>query len=120
MTAPTEAEIRAAARRHLARVLKSSELIDAPWVYDLSEPLRYTATCDEDGVRGGVNRSLWDDLRPTQDARLRALVDDIYSKTDALMAEAAERVIEYVVEAGLTFAAEHPDAPRAKRETVAA
>lgn len=110
--APTEAEIREAARRHLDRVLQSTELIDSPWVFDLAEPLRYTPP-DEDGWPR--NHSLWDDLRPTQAARLNELIEDIWSKTDVLMVEAANRVVELVVEAGLTFAAEYPDAPRRGR-----
>lgn len=115
MTAPTEAEIREAAQDALRAVIEEhGGGWDVPWVYDLCTPIRYAP---DDGPM--LDTSPWTDLRPSQAARLDALVDGIYETADKLMAETAARVAEAVVEAALTFAAEYPDAPRAKA-TVAA
>lgn len=121
MTAPTEAEIREVALDAFREVMREhASGWDVPWVYDLSAPLRYEPP-DEDGEPAlPWLVGLWTDLRPSQAARLSDLREAIYERADVLMVEAADRIVDAVVEAALTFAAEYPDAPRAKPEAVPA
>lgn len=117
MTAPTEAEIREAAN---APVLTDSDEIGS-LVYELLGPIRYLPPEEDSPGRSISAGCLWDDLRPSQAARLQDLLDGIYTKTDTLIQkEVIPRIRELVVEAALTFAAEYPDAPRAVREPVTA
>jgi hypothetical protein len=107
MTAPTEQEIRAAVRA----ALDDSDIDIGEWVHELVAPISYSAPSE----RGeAYEPALWDDLRPSQAALLQSLIEVIYTKSDALQNEVLARIEDYVVEAGLAFAAEHPDAPRAK------
>lgn len=117
MTAPTEAEIRGASSATFPR--DSDEV--ASLVFELAGPLRWVPPTEL--VTGATvnDDCLWDDLRPSQAARLQELYDDIYPKVDVLIQqEVVPRIRELVVEAALTFAAEYPDAPRAVREPVPA
>lgn len=98
---PTEADIRA----HIDRAL------------DLSERTRYHRALVEfhDGFSSisGVAGGIWDeeDLRPSEDEELGVLAGTAIA---AIRDRALEEVREALVQAALTFAAKHPDAPRGK------
>ena len=114
-TTVTEAEIREAADAAVADKLADfGEL-----VFPLSAPIRYLLP-EEDPDRSLRRVGLWDDLRPSQAARLAELGEAIYTKSDLMQQDIIARIREFVVEAALTFAAEYPDAPRAVREPVPA
>lgn len=85
---PTEAEIREAIRE------RSDYSDSGATVYEITKPAV----------------ALWADLRPSEAARLEDLMNEIYKLAD----DFESRVVEAVVAAGLTFAAEYPDAPRAR------
>ncbi len=113
MTAPTEAEIRAA----VLEALDDSRIDVGEWVQDMLQPITYVPQAD----RGPAWRiGLWDDLPPSQSAFLEALGEGVYQKVQPLEAELTARILEYVVEAGLEFAARFPDASRPAREAVSA
>lgn len=58
----------------------------------------------------------WDNLRPTEEAELRELLDDAMADLD----EPIRRlIVERVVAAGLEFARRHPDAGRSSGEAPA-
>ncbi len=110
MTAPTAAEIREAVDKLVAH--RESYAEPSNLVYDLSAAIRYTPP-DEDTPETISAECLWDDLRPSQAARLAELHEEVYTKFDALIEqEVVARLREFVVEAAMTFAAEYPDAPR--------
>jgi hypothetical protein len=96
MTAPTEAEIREAVQKRLNHVVEIEGTHTPDWIAILLDPLRYLAP---DPDLDGYNPSIWEDLRPSQAARLDALDDWVFGKADAMMLEGAERLAEYVVEA---------------------
>lgn len=108
MTAPTEQEIREAVQKQLDVLIAEDGTNTPDWIAAVLTPLRYNPPSMD------YNPSLWADLRPSQEARLEALEEEVFRKADALMLEVAARLAEAVVEAALTFAAEYPDAPRAK------
>jgi hypothetical protein len=112
MTAPTEAEI-----REVVFSLDVSQLDIGLWVYDLARPVRYLPPEQDFPAHAP---GLWDDLRPSQTARLDALMEEVYDKADAVQAETVAKIQEYIVGAAMQFAAEYPDAPRAVREPVPA
>jgi len=51
----------------------------------------------------------WDELRPTEEAELRGLLDDAMADLDETI---RRLIVERVVAAGLEFARRHPDAGR--------
>jgi hypothetical protein len=57
-----------------------------------------------------------EDFRPTEQDRLDALT---YEAIEPILQETRERITEVLGRAGLTFAAEYPDAPRATRTLTA-
>ena len=61
--------------------------------------------------------SPWRDLRPSESARLEAIITAAEARA---WARAHAAIVEEAVAAALTFAAEYPDAPRAQVVTVAA
>jgi hypothetical protein len=99
MTAPTEEEIRAAIARE--------------WGRDIGRDFH-------DAFTGcqllGDSLFDWDDMRPSEQERLNELT---HSAVDPIRADAQRRINEALVSAGLSFAAEYPDAPRATREATA-
>ena len=122
MAAPTEAEIRQVIHDRAAKFPgdnprdKLDEGIDKAL-----DALGYVELDDDeqDGMPSGatVISDLWTDLRPSEAVRLRDVVHDVRTELrDALWSMIEDRVVA----AGLTFAAEHPDAPRARGETVTA
>lgn len=101
MTAPTEAEIRA--------LIESKSKADfGAQIFEITGPVDYFY--EDDPPREGPEDGLWHDLRPSQQRRLRELLNGIYDLAD----EYERRVVDATVQAVLTFAAEYPDAPRAK------
>lgn len=102
-TARAEAEIHAACRYALD---DSSEIDIGSWVHELARPISFHPDDDPPS-------SLWTDLRPSEAKRLSDLLERVYRTADAWEAEIVDRIIAAVVEAGVTFAAEYPDAPRA-------
>lgn len=115
MTAPTETEIREA----IQAAVDDSSVDLGEWVYEILSPIQYTPPA----ARGGGyddTEHLWDDLRPTQDARLAELREAIYSAVQADERKIVKRIQEMAVQAALTFAQEFPDAPRSAREPVTA
>jgi hypothetical protein len=119
MAAPTEEEIRSAVK---AALDERGDIDIGQWVHDLAAPIGYHAR-DLDAPRGtGTSWSspcLWDDLRPTEAERLSDLLEAIYHQADAWEAEVLAKITEAVVAAGVQFAAEYPDAPRARRAVAA-
>lgn len=115
MSAPTEAEIREALTRALDKHLPDIDLCG--WVYDIGTPLLYRPSEERDDS----DRCLWDDLRKSEAARLTALREAIYAEADAWQLEIVGRIVDALVAAGVRFAAEYPNAPRAEhREEVMA
>jgi hypothetical protein len=108
-TAPTEDEIREAVRR----ASDTSRFDVGQLVYDLLRPLHYVRPAER-GPAYGDGPKLWDDLRPSQAARLDDLSDAVYTEGNSLEATLIETLREMVIRAALTFATEYPDAPRAK------
>jgi hypothetical protein len=114
-TPPTEAEIRQALVERVSRSdsphVKLGEAIDTAMdvvgyiELDMADDLSVPALSD-----------LWSDLRPSEARRLAEIVDE--AKDRALEA-AWEIIAEEAVQAALTFAAEYPDAPRARVEVTA-
>lgn len=81
---------------------------------DYSDPVGEAGRIIEIGTTEygeGADTGLWRDLRASEAARLRDLVDAAIERA----ADAAERVIiDELVAAGVTFAGLYPDAPRAQ------
>ena len=115
MTAPTEAEIRELVATRLAHCIAEDEISIGDWLGELIEPIRYA-----NPNLGGMANRVWADLRPTEEARLAELVEGIYTAGDVLTQELAKKIGDLIVAAAMTFATEHPDAPRAVREAVTA
>lgn len=107
MTAPTEEDIRATMARFM-----DAQLPD-PWAYacNLVGPVDYIP----DDERGNHTNRVWDNLGPTEQARYAELINGIYDLAATEFEAIEKRLLEATVAACLTFAAEHPDAPRAKR-----
>lgn len=105
VAAPTEAEIRAA----LQAALDASRFDVGGFVYDITMPLHFIPP--NEGA--APNPALWGDLRPSEAERLSVLVEEIYGLADGFERALGAAVVEAGVRAGLTFVAEHPDAPRA-------
>lgn len=116
MTAPTEQEVREA----LGAFLEASSPMSVGTMRDaLREAIRdvgdaldcaaFTALGSEDDVGDDAPDSLWRDLRRTEARRLRELVTDAIA---AATRRCEAIILEELTGAGVTFAAEHPDAPR--------
>jgi hypothetical protein len=94
MTAPTEAEI----RETITAAMPAAAGTIGDRAYELTFSIRY----------------LWGDLPPSQGARIEALIEEAQAAIEALEPEVLGRVREAVAAAAMTFAAEYPDAPRAR------
>jgi hypothetical protein len=122
MSAPTEEEIRAAIEAEIAEYPSDNGLRNLGEAIDrLADPIDWHLSgdedeSDEDGTPHQLGDNVWRNLRPTEAARLRLLVER--AKLSAF-AMAREAIVREIVAAGLTFAAEYPDAPRARREVAA-
>jgi hypothetical protein len=95
MTAPTEQEIREAIDKAEVALRLDNAVGDA--IYEAQQLLT----------------DLWatDDLRPSEQKALDEAIEPIYARGTAHL---APFIVEELVAAGRRFAAEHPDAPRAK------
>ena len=122
MSAPTEEEIRAALAGRWTNPADA-----ALWVKDIDRrleeavslavaPLWWEApSVDEvDSVESGDK--VWSDLRPSEATRLHTLVGEAEQRAQG---RCHEVILDELTAAALAFAAEHPDAPRAKREVAA-
>jgi hypothetical protein len=95
-TAPTEAGIRAAIRAHLDRygdVMDGSDGMFHP----------FDAIVDPAST-------LWADLRPSEDLRLRAIIEEAERRA---FDRCRGIIVDEATAAALAFAAEFPEAPRA-------
>lgn len=111
--APTEAEIREAV---YAVQPNAPEDHVGNLVYELCLPLRYLAPAEDQWLNKAC---LWDDLRPSEAARLDDLLEDVYEKVDVVIKQdVMNRIREIVVDAMLAFAKEYPEARRRTREAV--
>ena len=100
MTAPTEAEIRA--------IIEEYSIGDpAELAFDVIQAVHYIPDNER---RGGSMNRVWTDLRHTEAERLTELLDDVFT----LAEKCKQQLEDATVAACLTFAAEYPDAPRAK------
>jgi hypothetical protein len=118
---PTEKELRQIIRDRADRYRNDSPRERLAEVIDkYCDPLGYVPIADEQDREDFAAKAFsdtWADLRPSEVERLDQLLTDARARA----AERAEAVIlEELVAAALTFADEHPDAPRAAREAVAA
>ena len=111
---PTEAEIRAAIaaawqaypsddpRNRLAEVVPA-----------FADPIRWqlgdSDLAEDEQEFGQLGDAIWKDLRPSEAARLIALLDEAEQRA---LASAQELIIREYVTAALAFAAEFPEAPR--------
>jgi hypothetical protein len=102
MSAPTEEEIRAAIAREWGARPPAGPPIDLQF----SDGLGVCQTL-VDGLYD------LDDLRESEVDRLNELT---FAAVDPIRDDARLRINEALVSAALTFAAEHPDAPRATRK----
>lgn len=120
MTAPTEQEIREAVRRRIADWPNDNPinpLRDAIWgltqmlEYSFPEPGDSAETMSELYGAEPDADDLWWDLRPREAKRLAKIREET---VDRAQARALAVITDEIVAGGLTFAAEYPDAPRAK------
>jgi hypothetical protein len=122
MSAPTEAEIRAAIAHRLATAHPGDDPADG--IRDSIQQMAdfmYGPSADvlsgERNPPRGWPADLWDDLRRPEAARL----DQLYLEaTERALARCLEIATEEIVLAAETFAREYPDAPRATLPSVAA
>lgn len=121
MSAPTEEEIRRLLAERLAKYPRDggeehlNEAVDE--MFDLIDycPLNQQEAFDQ-WPHTAIGDDVWADLRPTEWKRLGDIVHEAkaraYDRARAL-------IIDELVNAALVFAAEYPDAPRARREVPA-
>ncbi|CAN5828261.1 hypothetical protein BH20CHL5_BH20CHL5_14310 [soil metagenome] len=116
MTAPTEQDVRAS----LEAFLEANSPMSVGTMRDaLREAIRdvgdaldcaaYTALESEGDVGDDAPDSLWRDLRRSEARHLRELVT---GGIDAAASRCEAIILEELTAAGVTFAAQHPDAPR--------
>jgi hypothetical protein len=112
--APTEAEIRAAidlAWSEFPRDDPRNKLAEA--VEAFADPIRWKLNdVDLEGDStefAQLGDAIWKDLRPSEAARLLEL---LYEAEKRALAGALELILREYVDAALTFAGEHPEAPR--------
>ena len=119
MSAPTEVEIRAAIADRITKYPHDNARVKLEYAVDQIFDVVVYVDLDENGrvdLRVPALSDLWADLRPNEIERVRELIAE--AKGRAL--DAAWPVIaDQVVAAAVAFAAEYPDAPRAKREATA-
>jgi hypothetical protein len=112
-SAPTEAEIRAMlAERAVKWPHDNAERQLAEAVDTAFDTIGYIEL-DELESNGGLHAlsDLWADLRPSEIIRLHLLVSEARERA---YGAAWEAIVREVVAAGLAFAAEFPNAPRAQ------
>ena len=97
MSALTEAEALATVAAHVERFGLDISSND-----DAYHPFDALASCD--------GSSPWRDLRPSESARLEAIITAAETRA---WARAHAAIVEEAVAAALAFAAEYPEAPRA-------
>ena len=97
MSAPTEANVRATIAAHVKRYGLDISSND-----DAYHPFDALASCE--------GSSPWRDLRPSESARLEAIITAAEARA---WARCHDALVEEAVAAALTFAGEYPDAPRA-------
>lgn len=115
MSAPTEADIRAAVEyrdNHWPNDRPSEKLHEAVGMF--FDPINYRTVADPitDEIYA-TGEYVWTDLRPSEEARLRELVALHRTRAEHRVSTA---IVEEIVAAGMTFATEYPDAKRATRE----
>jgi hypothetical protein len=119
-TPPTEAEIRQALAEFVAEPMKHGD--DSPRakldeaIDKAMDVVGYVHIDPVDEIAVTTCSDLWSDLRPSEARRLAEIVAE--AKDRALEA-AWVVIVKEVTRAGLTFAAEYPDAPRARVEVTA-
>lgn len=118
MTAPTADEIREAIEDRANRYGKETRDKLAEAIDGALDTIAYVAIDDAAGPNTGavVVSDLWADLRPSEATRLAELIGDARAR---LLASLWPQIVDAALEAGSTFAAEYPDAPRAEPELVA-
>ena len=111
MNAPTEAEIREALEAYIAKWPETRTVALDEAVMGYADGIRWRSgdvdLVDADYHEGGDG--LWRDLRPSECVRLRTL---LYEAEQRATVAAHETILREYVAAALTFADEHPDAPR--------
>ena len=116
MTAPTEAEIRALLAHHK---------VEKDILSEISDPLGHAVDVVTDLIYVPDEQTfgepfIWQDLRPTERARLEQLVAGVLEELEAtVMPMIVSLIVERTVQAALTFAAEYPDAPRVREAVLA-
>jgi hypothetical protein len=110
-SAPTEAEIRATIETYLAEWPRPSDDLREV-IVSFGDPVEYQVRPDE--VTGRLieyGNDVWTDLVPSQARRISQLMATAQERA---FQRARAAIIEEYVSAALAFAAEFPDAPRAK------
>ena len=113
---PTEAEIRALIESRSARYPTDSIEHRLERALDSAFDTIGYVSLDEQGQYDFGEAFLsdtWGDLRPSEANRLGELIHEARVRAES---RARAAIVEEVVAAALAFAAEHPDAPRAKAE----
>ena len=121
MRALTAEEIRAALEASAIKFSTSGREKLEEAIGEYPDVLRWVAPDTDsppDSVDGSEEgTSLWRDLRPTEDRRLREL---LYQAEVRAVASCHELIVSEYTVALHAFAAEHPDAPRATRDLATA
>lgn len=106
---PSEEDVRAIEAAYRARYSESAEHLDTAVDYSFAV-IDYRISPDEDEHPLGAY--VWTNLRPTEAARLRELVEEGRQRA---LERAREAITAEIVAAAMQFASEFPDAPRAIR-----
>ena len=115
VSAPTEAEIRAAILAEMRRLPNDdprNPLREA--VLRMADPIKGAASYalgDQDDIGEEFEGRIWQDLRTSEARRLREIVAEALPRAAA---RAEEVIVEELTAAGVRFAEEFPDAPRGK------
>ena len=114
--APTEEDIRVAiegAEQRYASDCAAASLREATQkVVDVLDDTGFDGVEDRSQPGSHSRIGLWEDLRPSQKARLRELLRAAQERANA---RAWTVIVDEIVAAGLEFGREFPDAPRAQR-----
>lgn len=132
MTAPTAKEIREAIEARLDRQTSGTDNQETaqgmlhqvitqnaadPFIDSASDTLEIDGGGVWEALRAPHRHAVWTNLRPSEAARLVELTE---AACDRAEARCVAVILEELTAAGVEFAAEYPDAPRAEREAVAA
>lgn len=110
--APTADELRSLLRQ-VADGDRSGDIDIGAWVYRVTQPIHYAEPGEGGDEPGVLWTCMYRNLTMAECKRLSGLLEGVYREADAIQEEAIARIIELAVSAGLTFAEEYPDAPRA-------